>query len=54
MSNKHLSLEESHYIEVSLKNEKTLSKIGKELGRPQCTISREIARNTGLRGYRHK
>ncbi len=32
---------------------KTLSEIGKELGRPQCTITREIARNTGLRGYRH-
>ncbi|MCP4761348.1 MAG: helix-turn-helix domain-containing protein, partial [archaeon] len=53
MSYKHLSLEERHYIEVSLKNEKTLSEIDKELGRPQCTITREIARNTGLRGYRH-
>ncbi len=53
MSYKHLSLEERHYIEVSLKNENTLSEIGKELGRPQCTITREIARNTGLRGYRH-
>ena len=54
MSYKHLSLEERHYIEISLRNGKSLSKIGEELGRPQCTISREVVRNTGLRGYRHK
>jgi len=53
MSYKHLSLEERHYIEVSLKNEKTLSEIGKALGRSQCTIAREVARNTGRGGYRH-
>ncbi|VAW98617.1 Mobile element protein [hydrothermal vent metagenome] len=53
MSYKHLSLEERHYIEVSLKNGNAASDIGKDLGRPQCTITREIARNTGLRGYRH-
>jgi len=53
MSYKHLSLEERHYIEFSMKNEKTLSEIGKELGRSQSTIIREIARNKGLRGYRH-
>jgi len=53
MSYKHLSLEERHYIELSMKNEKTLSEIGKELGRSQSTITREIARNKGLRGYRH-
>ena len=53
MSYKHLSLEERHYIEVSMKNERTLSEIGKELGRSQSTITRENARNKGLRGYRH-
>jgi len=53
MSYKHLSLEERHYIEISMKNEKTLSEIGKDLGRSQSTITREIARNKGQRGYRH-
>jgi len=54
MSYKHLSLEERHYIEFSLKNEMTLTEIAQNLGRDQSTISREINRNTGLRGYRHK
>jgi len=53
MSYKHLSLEERHYIDISIKNEKTLSEIGKDLGRSQSTITREIARNKGQRGYRH-
>jgi len=54
MSYQHLSLEERHYIELSLKNEKSLTKIADDLGRSQSTISREIARNSGQRGYRHK
>jgi len=54
MSYKHLSLEERHYIELSMKNEKTLTEIAKELNRSQSTVSREIKRNLGLRGYRHK
>lgn len=54
MSYKHLSLEERHYIELSLKNENTLSTIAADLGRSQSTITREIARNQGMRGYRHK
>jgi IS30 family transposase len=54
MSYKHLSLEESHYIELSLKNEMTLTEIARMLDRSQSTISREIARNTGRRGYRHR
>jgi len=45
MSYKHLSLEERHYIDISIKNEKTLSEISKDLGRSQSTITREIARN---------
>lgn len=54
MSYKHLSLEERHYIEISIKNEGSLSQIARDLKRCQSTISREVARNTGLRGYRHK
>ena len=54
MSYKHLSLEERHYIELSLKNEMALTEIARTLGRSQSTISREISRNTGHRGYRHK
>jgi len=54
MSYKHLSLEERHCIEYSLKNEMALTGIAIALGRSKSTISREIARNTGYRGYRHK
>jgi IS30 family transposase len=53
MSYKHLSLEERHYIEVSVKNDRTATEIAIDLNRSQCTISREIRRNTGQRGYRH-
>lgn len=53
MSYKHLSLEERHYIELSMKNEKTLTKIADDLRRSQSTITREIKRNLGCRGYRH-
>jgi len=53
MSYKHLSLEERHYIEVSMKNGETLSEISKALIRWQSTITREVARNKGKRGYRH-
>ena len=54
MNYKHLSLEERHYIEISLENEMTHSKIAVALGRNQSSISNEINRNTGKRGYRHK
>lgn len=54
MSYKHLSLEERHYIELSMKNEKTLTSIAKDLRRSQSTIFREVQRNHGKRGYRHK
>ncbi|MBN4063720.1 IS30 family transposase [Cardiobacterium sp. AH-315-I02] len=53
MSYKHLSLEERHYIELSMKNEKTLTEIADDLRRSQSTITREIKRNLGCRGYRH-
>ncbi len=54
MSHKHLSLEERHYIEVERKQGTPMNKIAQALGRSQGTISRELERNTGQRGYRHK
>jgi IS30 family transposase len=54
MNYKHLNLEERHYIEISLKNDVRIEKIAQDLNRTQSTISREIKRNSGQRGYRHK
>ena len=54
MSYQHLSLTERHYIEFNRRKEVSHNQIAKDLGRSQSTISREILRNTGLRGYRHK
>ena len=45
MSYKHLSLEERHDIEWSMKNKKSWTQMALNLGRLQRTISREIARN---------
>jgi len=54
MSYKHLSLEERYYIEVELKMDTPINQIAKALCRCESTISREISRNKGKRGYRHK
>jgi len=54
MSYKHLSLEERYYIEIELNKETSINQIAKALGRSQGTISKEIQRNKGKRGYRHK
>jgi len=54
MSYKHLSLEERHYIEIELKKGTSRKQIAESLQRDYGTISREIKRNTGKRGYRHK
>lgn len=54
MSYLHLSLAERYYIEIELKMEVSINSIAKAMGRSQSTISREIHRNTGQRGYRHK
>lgn len=54
MSYTHLSLEERHYIEVEIKRGVSQNMISHALKRSQPTISREIDRNSGLRGYRHK
>lgn len=54
MSYKHLSLEERHYLELERKAGASLNKIAKKLSRSTSTLSREIKRNTGQRGYRNK
>lgn len=54
MKHKHLSLEERYYISIGLKNKTSMNEIAKVLKRPQGTISKEIQRNTGKRGYRYK
>ena len=54
MGYKHLSLAERHYIELERKLGKSFSQIACVLGRSPSSISREVERNTGLRGYRHK
>jgi len=54
MSYKHLSLEERYYIEITLREDTSVNAIAKALGRSQGTISKEINRNKGKKGYRHK
>ena len=54
MSYLHLSLAERYYIEIELKMKVSINQIAKAMGRSQSTISRELHRNTGRRGYRHK
>ncbi len=54
MSYQHLSLAERYYIETELKMKASISKIANAMGRSQSSISREIRRNTGRRGYRYK
>ena len=54
MKYKRLSLEERHYIDIELKKKSSMNAIAKALGRRQGTISKEIQRNTGKRGYRYK
>ena len=52
MTYHHLSREERYQIFALLKEGLTQSQIAINLGRDKSTISREIARNSGLRGYR--
>ena len=54
MAYKHLSLEERHYLELEFKAGTSLNNIAKKLKRSPSTVSRELKRNKGLRGYRHK
>lgn len=52
MTYHHLNREERYQISALLKEGLTQSQIAQNLGRHKATISREIARNSGLRGYR--
>ena len=54
MKYKQLTLQERYYIEIETKNGTSQNKIAKALNRSQGTISKEIRRNRGSRGYRHK
>jgi len=54
MSYTHLSLEERHYIEIERKKGTSMNKITAALERSQSTLSRELSRNSGQRGYRHQ
>jgi transposase, IS30 family len=54
MSYQHLSREERYQISALLKEGLTQSQIAHNLGRHKSTISRELTRNRGLRGYRPK
>jgi len=49
MKHKHLTLQERYYIEISIKNGESQTKIAKALNRSQETISKEIERNAGGR-----
>ena len=53
MAYTQLTSEERHYIETRRKMNESMATIGLALGRSQSTISRELTRNRGLRGYRH-
>ena len=50
----HLAQEQRYQIEALLKAGHRQAKIAEILGVHKSTISRELARNRGLRGYRPK
>ena len=54
MTYTHLTSEERYYIETRRKLQESTTEIALSLGRSQSTISRELNRNKGKRGYRHK
>ncbi len=54
MSYNQLTLQERYYIEIEIKSGASQNKTAKTLHRSQGTIPKELARNTGARGYRHK
>ena len=54
MAYNQLTLQERYYIEIEMKNGTSQNKIAEALGRSQGTISKEIARNKGKRGYRYQ
>ncbi len=52
MSYKHLSQAERYQIYALMKAGQNLKTIAQILGRYQSTVSREVLRDSGLRGYR--
>jgi IS30 family transposase len=52
MTYQHLSQTERYQIYILMKDGKTQTQIAKLMDRHKSTISRELARNTGLKGYR--
>lgn len=50
----HLTQEERYPIELLRKQKVSLSKIAHGMGRHKSTLSRELRRNQGQRGYRHQ
>ncbi len=54
MAYNQLTLQERYYIEIEIKKGTSQNKIAKALNRSQGTISKELSRNRGGRGYRHK
>ncbi|SMN01693.1 Mobile element protein [uncultured Candidatus Thioglobus sp.] len=50
---KQLTFEQRYYIATSYKNEQSMRSIAKILNISHTTVSREIKRNTGKRGYRY-
>lgn len=53
-TNKHLTQEERYTIERMRKEGYSQARIAECLGRDAGTLSRELRRNSGQRGYRHK
>ena len=53
-SNKHLTQEERYTIYRMRKEGYKQARIAECLDRDPSTVSREIRRNSGQRGYRHK
>ena len=51
---RHLTYEQRCHIYVLLKRNISQNEIAKELKVSQATISREVQRNSGKRGYRYK
>lgn len=51
---RHLTSDDRIVIKTLLQEEKSMPYIAERLGRSISTIRREIKRNSGLRGYRHK
>ena len=52
MTYQHLSQTERYQIYILMKDGKTQTQIARLMDRHKSTISRELARNTGNRGYR--